>query len=366
MATNAIAAMLPPQASNGCPAEAYRLLRHVAALEGSEWDARLGQFADATVFHGTAWLRALHSAYGFEPCCHVSRRQGADVAVLPLVEVNSWLTGRRGVSLPFTDECPALAVDADALRRTFADVCAYGRSRHWRYVEIRGDGQHLGATPSLGFLGHRLTLTRDAAKLFERFSSATRRAVRRAELSGVEIDFGSSMSAMQEFYALVCRTRRRQGLPPAPYRFLEAVRTHLLIPGHGCLVLARHAGAVVAGAVYLHGGTRAIYKYGASDERYQHVRANNLVMWRAIQRYADLGFTTFDFGRTSLGNAGLRNFKLGWATTEYPITYCKFDLRAGRFVTDEDRSSGWHTRVFRAMPPLLSRAIGAALYKHIA
>lgn len=365
MATNTIAAMLAPEAITTPAAEVNDVLRHVDALEGSEWDARLGRFPDASVFHGTAWLRALNSAYGFEPCCHVGRRHGADVAVLPLVEVDSWLTGRRGVSLPFTDECPALSVDADALRRTFVDACAYGRSRHWRYLELRGDGQNRGATPSLAFLGHRLVLTRDSAKLFERFNSATRRAVRRAELSGVETEFGASMSAMREFHTLVCRTRRRHGLPPAPYRFLEAVRTHLLVPGHGSLVLARHAGVVVAGAVYLHCGTRAIYKYGASDERYQHVRANNLVMWRAIQRYADWGFTAFDFGRTSPANAGLRTFKLGWATTEYPITYCKFDLRAGRFVTDKDRSSGWHTQVFRALPPLLSRAIGAALYKHI-
>ena len=38
------------------------------------------------------------------------------VPLLPLMEVDSWLTGRRGISLPFTDECEPLYPDAESFK----------------------------------------------------------------------------------------------------------------------------------------------------------------------------------------------------------------------------------------------------------
>ena len=37
-------------------------------------------------------------------------------------------------------------------------------------------------------------------------------------------------------------------------------------------------------------GRKAVYKFGASDERHQDLRGNNLVMWNAIQFLAQNGF----------------------------------------------------------------------------
>jgi len=121
----------------------------------------------------------------------------------------------------------------------------------------------------------------------------------------------------------------------------------------------------IAAAVYLHSGRLAHYKYGASDETYQHLRANNLVMWHAIQWHAERGFTALDFGRTSLSNEGLRRFKLGWGTEESRLDYFKLDLRTGAFLTAPDRASGCHTRVFRILPLPFSRLVGRLLYRHI-
>jgi lipid II:glycine glycyltransferase (peptidoglycan interpeptide bridge formation enzyme) len=131
-------------------------------------------------------------------------------------------------------------------------------------------------------------------------------------------------------------------------------------------VLARQAGQPVAGAVFLHFGRHAIYKFGASDEAHQQLRANNLVMWRAILHYASEGFSDLDFGRTSLGNDGLRKFKLGWGAGEEQVAYTRYDLRHSAYVTARDAAHGWHNRLFRALPPPLSRLAGALLYRHIA
>jgi lipid II:glycine glycyltransferase (peptidoglycan interpeptide bridge formation enzyme) len=122
----------------------------------------------------------------------------------------------------------------------------------------------------------------------------------------------------------------------------------------------------VAGAVFFHFGKTAIYKFGASNEAFQHLRANNLVMWEAIKWHAMRGFAVLDFGRTSLGNEGLRRFKLGWGTRERRIDYFRYDQRKSGFVTARDESSGWHNRIFRILPVSLSRLVGAASYRHVA
>jgi hypothetical protein len=349
------------------PAE-NRPIHRVNPLESTGWDAALAASPAASFFHGSAWARVLCDTYGFRPFYFVlgddpSRAQG----LLPMREINSWLTGIRGVSLPFTDECEPLENDPGAFQALFQAALACAQERGWKYLECRGGQTTLASsTPSTSFLGHRLELHQDEAALFARTESSTKRAVRKAEQGGLTVEFSRSLEAVRAFYGLLRKTRRRHGLPSQPFRFFQNIHRHVLAPNHGCVALVRHAGKPVAGAVFFHSGKMALYKFGASDERYQHLRANNLAMWEAIKWHAREGFTALDFGRTSLGNAGLRRFKLGWGTQERRIDYIRYDCRARSFVSARDEASGWHNRIFRVLPAFLSGWIGAALYKHVA
>jgi len=51
-------------------------------------------------------------------------------------------------------------------------------------------------------------------------------------------------------------------------------------------VLASLNGKNIAGVICFHFGDRVIYKYGASDKDYQHLRVNNLVMWKQFSGIA--------------------------------------------------------------------------------
>lgn len=389
----------------------------VNPLGDEQWDARIDGFAGNSFFHGTPWLRVLHDCYAFSPCYILSTDTTGSCAVLPMMEVDSWLTGKRGVSLPFTDECAPLGGHESEL---FEAAVALGRERRWKRIELRSDriahgihGEHgsiscrsllagdtsreksaasrvpqraaindcvasgktgidciesakLDVQPSVTFYGHRLQLQPNTAELFANCDSSTRRAVRKAEQTGVQIEFSRSLEAVRTFYALLQKTRQRHGAPPQPFGFFRKLHQHAIEPGHGWVVLARLAGVPIAGAVFLHSKRDAIYKYGASDESYQHARGNNLVMWRAIEWYAQNSFNSLDFGRTSLGNDGLRRFKLGWGTAERMVHYFQYNLRTNRFDISRDAAAGWQTHVFRRLPRWASQLIGTALYKHTA
>jgi CelD/BcsL family acetyltransferase involved in cellulose biosynthesis len=348
-------------------AESHFPVYRVDPLEGVGWDAALAASPAASFFHGSAWARVLCDTYGFRPFYFLSGDPARIQGLLPMMEVDSWLTGIRGVSLPFTDECEPLASDAGAFRALFDAALACARARGWKYLELRGGQTELAnSIASTSFLGHRLELQRDEAALFARTESSTKRAVRKAEQGGLTIEFSRSLETVRAFYGLLRKTRRRHGLPSQPFRFFQNIHRHVLTPNHGCIALVRHAGKPVAGAVFFHSGKVALYKFGASDEKYQHLRANNLAMWEAIKWHAGQGFTALDFGRTSLRNAGLRRFKLGWGTEERRVDYVRFDCRAGHFITAPDEASGWHNRIFKILPESLSGLIGAALYKHVA
>jgi len=348
----------------GSSAEGIRLL---SPLTTKDWDASAANLAGAGFFHTSSWARVLSETYGYEPLYPTHVAAGRVRAVLPLMEVNSWLTGRRGVGLPFTDLAEPLCPDADTFHLLFQAAQGLARERRWKYLECRGAKKWLPDAPvSTAFLHHMLDLSAGERVLFSGFEDSVRRAVRKAERNNLNLEFSQSVESMRTFYQLLCRTRRRHGVPPQPYPFFAAIQRHVLAGAHGWIVLARHGNVPIAGAVFFHFGSRVIYKFGASDESHQHLRANNLVMWRAIERYTREGFTDLDFGRTSLGNTGLRKFKLSWGAKEEQVGYVRYAPRLAAFTTARDDAQGWHNRIFQALPIPLSRLAGSLLYRHIA
>ncbi len=287
--------------------------------------------------------------------------------MIPAFEANSWITGRRGISLPFTDECTPVCSSAPKFKRRFAAVSEHARNRKWKYLELRG-GRHLlpNSRASATFWGHTLLLQSIVGSQETRLGSATRRGIRKGQSSDVSIEVSTSLDALKSFYLLLCLTRRRHGLPPQPMRFFESIHRFILSNGQGLVVTAVSKTKPIAAAVFFHRGTQAIYKFGASDEAFQQLRPNNVLMWHAIRSYAERGYATLDFGRTSVTNAGLRRFKLGWGTMERTIEYFRYDYARSDFVVSRDQATGWHNKLFQLMPPAASRALGGLLYKHIA
>ena len=214
-------------------------------------------------------------------------------------------------------------------------------------------------------LGHVLPLSDREDRMFARLKRRVRRGIRKAEKSEVRVEISESFEALLIYYALHCKSRKKHGLPPQSVAFFRSIFQHVLSRGMGFIVVARCKDNPVAAAMFFHFSDKAIYKFGASDWAFQHLRGNNLVMWEAIKWCRRSGHASLSFGRTSIANQGLRRFKLGFGTEEYQIDYLKYDFRKETFVTNQDRVSGWYNPVFRLMPISLSRIIGKLLYKHL-
>ena len=335
-------------------------------LEYPGWDELLLTNENCSFFHSSSWARVLCESYKYKPLYFTSIDNGKLSDLIPVMEIQSLLTGRRGVSLPFTDYCQPIMSGKSHFKEIIDYIIDYGKRAGWKYIEWRGGEDYFQDTIHSSFYyGHTLDLTQNEQELLSSFRSSTKRNINKAIKEGVVIDICNSLESIKEFYRLHCITRKHHGLPPQPFYFFKKIYEHIISKKKGFVVLASFKQRAISGAVYFHFRDQAIYKYGASDKSYQKLRANNLVMWEAIKWYAQNGFKHFSFGRTDLDHEGLLQFKRGWGTNEKTIKYHKYNFKKASFISERSKLAGFHNKVFNVTPIPVLKLVGSMLYKHM-
>ena len=337
----------------------------VDPTEIPDWDLRLLRTEKVDFFHSAGWARVLKESYRYLPLYYTFSENGRLSLSLPLMEVRSIWTGRRGSSLPYTDQCTPFFLDEKVLRKA-VDMCVdHGKRAGWKYIDWRSADYFENSPPSWEeYYDHEIALSGDEADLFARLAPSTRRNIRKAAHEGISIDISASWDVLKSFCRLNSLTRKRHGLPPQPRRFFEKVFEHILSAGHGLVISARHGNGVIASSIYFHFGKRAMFKYGASDSAFLYLRPNNLIMWEAIRWYRDHGFETLSLGRTELDNPGLLRYKRSWGADERLIKYYRYDIKKGVFVTNK-AGRMISKQILSRAPVAVLRIVGQLLYRHM-
>ena len=340
----------------------------IAALLDPLHDPRYARLVErssaASIFHHPRWLDTLrrHYGYAFAAACALDA-SGEAVAGLPVALVSSRLTGRRLVSLPFSDLCPVLVLDGAPDEGASVAVARLVTEQQVRGIplEARTVLPGVGSTVER-FLVHLIDLTLGQAEVERRFHSRVRRNIRKAERSGVEVRRRTDRDALDAFFALHVQTRRRLGVPTQPRAFIRDLEA-LFADGLGFVSLATHEAAPVAAAVFLRTGGTLTYKYGASDEAALALRPNNVLFGDTIRWACEEGLSTLDLGRTDAGQEGLATFKRSWGAAELPLPY----TFVGRGAPDagDSRAEELLGELIRRSPPVVGQAIGQALYRHV-
>jgi CelD/BcsL family acetyltransferase involved in cellulose biosynthesis len=326
------------------------------------WTSFLDANTDINIFYHPAWLQLMTECYGYRSfvLALADATGGLSVAV-PLMEVSSPLTGRRWISLPFSDYCRPLSKDESSLKDFTGQVVRLVESEQVPVLELR---EMYPAHPSLhtysNHVMHKLDLSPGYDATWKGVHAMHRRNVRVALDNGVEVICGDKTEHMAEFYRLHLHTRRRQGVPIQPWKFFVSMKKLLLDQGNGFLLLAYKNQRCIAGALYLHWKDTLTYKYGASTEDSLKYRPNNLIMWTAIQRACEQGYRYFDMGRTDLANGGLRTFKSRWGAVEIPLAYSSTNSTHAT----EGRLAHYMHFVIKKSPSWVCRLSGELLYRH--
>lgn len=362
------------QVPGGCPeanSQGDNLYR-IAPLEDSRWPELLERHPRASVFHSAPWLEALFLTYGYEPVAFTTSGPGEvlrDGAVF--CRVNSWLTGSRLVSLPFSDHCDLLDAGAGDFRAFGQALEQEIKKEDISYFEIR-PLQAFPFSSSLCHLCafyrfHQLDLCPDIDSLFSKMhKGSVQRKIVRAQREGLRYEEGTGRTHLDSFHNLQAITRRRHNLPPQPKSwFRNLIRTF----GDALKIrLALKDGRPIAGMITLRYKDTLTYKYGGSDTRYNNLGGMHLVYWEAIQDAKKAGLRTFDLGRTDFHQTGLIRFKRRWGATESTLRYFRYS-RAGRARHIFDQGTAYQKIQLlqlgvRHTPLCVLSFIGSVLYKH--
>jgi lipid II:glycine glycyltransferase (peptidoglycan interpeptide bridge formation enzyme) len=348
-------------------------LYRINPLEDPRWDELLERHPKASVFHSRAWLEALRKTYGYEPAAYTTSPSGESLKNgIVFCRVESWLTGRRLVSLPFSDYCAPLVDDPGEMQVFLNKLKQEAETGQWRYIEIRPT-ELLGMTAPLyhataEYTLHRLDLRPNLQTIFDGFHrDSIQRKIHRAKREGLTSIVGTTESLLDAFYRLLVTTRRRHGVPPQPKRwfrnliacFGEALQIGVAFKGH----------KPVAAMLTLRYKDTLLYKYGGSDTRFNNLGSMHHLYWESIQRAKSLGLRVFDLGRSDAHQGGLIRFKSRWGALQSNLTYLRLTPDEDPMHMFEPSATTWRTRaaksVFAHAPAFALPAIGNLLYKHI-
>ncbi|HLG59263.1 MAG TPA: GNAT family N-acetyltransferase [Vicinamibacterales bacterium] len=324
------------------------------------------QRSDASsIFHTPGWLETLRRTYEYEPVAFTDSAPGTPLNNgLLFCRVSSWLTGRRLVSLPFSDHCAPLVESPEALKAMLESLKAE-IGREGRYIELRplspltvAEGFERAAEYCL----HTIDLRPELDGVFAAFhKSHIQRTIRKAERSGLSCEVGNSATLIREFYALHELTRFKHGAPIQPLSWFQNLADSL---GDRMKVyVARVEGKPAAAILTSLHRTTLVYKYGCSDAAYNRYGGTPLLFWNAIKDAKANGVVAFDLGRSDLDNEGLLAFKDHLGGQRTALNYYRFSGKpAQASATRWKPAIAKH--VFSLVPKTFQARVGSGLYRH--
>jgi lipid II:glycine glycyltransferase (peptidoglycan interpeptide bridge formation enzyme) len=284
--------------------------------------------------------------------------------------IDSWLTGRRLVSLPFSDHCDPLVEKSEDLSALVFELKRDWAREGLRSIEMRPLDSDLWSSESAtgfrtvgSYYLHKLDLKPDLDHLFHAFHKGSIQSrIRHADREGLSYEEGRSELLLNKFYQLQLLTRRRHLLPPQPREWF-----HNLVACLGEQLkfrVASKGGQPIASIVTLRYKSCLVYKYGCSDARFHHLGGVAFLLWKAIQEAREQGLEEFDLGRSDCGNSGLIAFKNHWGATRSTLTYFRFPARLSQPASEGFRMQV-AKRVFAHVPDGFLTTAGKLLYRHM-
>lgn len=337
----------------------------------ARWDGFVHAHPESSVFHTREWIQAIADTYGYQPIAYTtSEGTTLDNAVV-FCRVESWITGKRLVSLPFSDHCQPLA-SGEVLTSILAHVRKDAAKQSGKYIELRPvhtpdmTGHDGRLAESATYLHHNIDLQGTPKELYGRLhDSCIRRKIKRAEREELVYESGRSEELLQQFFQLHLLTRRRHKLPPHPIAWFRNVLESM--GDMAAIHVASKDGVPAATMMTLAYKTTLVYKYGCSDGKFNNLGGTPFLFWKIIQEAKSRGMQTIDLGRSDHKDEGLIAFKghLGAQVTE--LKYFRDSPKVRRKAKEESSHwlSGFAREALSRMPDSVLSGVGRLMYPHV-
>lgn len=267
--------------------------RLLTTADASEWEAALP--ASRSAFGSLGFARVQERAGGPEPrlliadtdACRVAYPLGLrSLGDLPFT-AKSQAARADSVSPPFTGpivlEGEASPEPSDATEEIATLLHAEGVVAEFAHLHPWGSEPALvgGGEPDREIVW--VDVAQDAERLWESYSKACRKNIRRAEREGVAVRAATTPGDVAEFHRIYTATMERNQATEAYFfgePYFQAIFEEM--PDSARFVLAERGSEAIAATLYLH-DAESVYSYlGGADHAHQQVRPTNAVVHDTI------------------------------------------------------------------------------------
>lgn len=294
-------------------------------------------------------------------------------AALPVYEVRSWLTGNRLVSIPFATLCDPPVSDSHSMvtlfdyARDLADSLGVEKIRINTY-DTTSLVDHSSYGRCCHYKLHVLRLDRDTGRVMKTFDrTCVVQKIRRAEKSGLEVRPAQSGEDVRSFYDLYAGTRKNVGVPPQPFEFFRKLFSVFSHNQRVRILLSVRENVPLAGVMLFTSRRYMSAEYLGYDSRFIQMNPHHILFWEAIQMACAEGFEYFDFGRTSVGNAGLMRFKKHWGTEARDLPQWVYPPEVAEVTLPVENSLKYRAvrELCRRSPRFMLKPLSKFSYRHL-
>jgi lipid II:glycine glycyltransferase (peptidoglycan interpeptide bridge formation enzyme) len=199
--------------------------------------------------------------------------------------------------------------------------------------------------------------------LWRQLEKGVRNQVRKAEKSGLSIEFGGR-EKLAAFYDAFAARMRDLGSPAHAPGFLAAVFD--LFGSRARIVLVQKGNVTVGGLVALAFKDRLVVPWATCSTEYFSLCPNMLLYWAVLRAACLEGFRRFDFGRSSR-DSGTYRFKCQWGAQEEPLFWYRIPMGAAEEHVDSTNGKGRSLLVksWQHLPLCVTRHLGPRIRRYL-
>lgn len=328
------------------------------------WDAFIAENKDGSVFHRFGWKRIFERTYGNDCIFLMAQEEGSAIGVLPLVLKKSRVFGRFLVSLPYFDHV-GICCDEEHVRRIlFGKAQEIAGEKGAEYMELRHDRcQDLDVVTKKSKVAMILDLPGDPEKLFLGLKGRLRNKVRNSLKEDLVVKDGG-VELLDGFFDVYATNMRDLGSPSHSKDFFRQICE--MYPREVRVFSVLFEEKAVASGFTIDCGKELTIPWVSSIRKYNFKRTNILLYWSILKYACETGFSTFNFGRSTL-DEGTYRFKKQWGSKPKQL-YWHYWLPNGRCIPELNADNSKYNlpvRIWKGMPVCITKRLGPRIIRNL-
>lgn len=260
--------------------------------------------------------------FKFTPCYLVAKQDNHIVGALPLFRANSFIEGKRYVSLPFFPFGGVIGIDDDCKKALLEK--AQEISKDGKFLEIR-QKDLLGGSLSKDFVKQSpitdflIELKNSEEEMLNSFSKDVRYDIRKAQKNNLKVKMGKDKKELNDFYKIYLNTRKKRGIPAWPYGLFEEA----LMTCDTAVAVIYLQDKPIAAAFLFFEKEMIEYAFAGTDYKYNKISPYYLLLWKIIGYGIKNKYKLLDLGGSTkeMNDGNMYAFKEKWATIKKEIPY---------------------------------------------